>query len=147
MLAKNSLRRNLNQSQRAKVAHRISALSKRGRPRKEPQDGEHHHRTYTQVEAGELLGVSRREVGHAARIYAPDSGIAPEVLRAVEQGKIAAPDVIRVIGEAQDIQREGLARVRRGDAKTMSRKAGQERHDPPGGGHTTPGIRASHAGG
>ena len=104
-------------------------LSKRGRPRKEQQDGEHPHRPYTQGEAAELLGVSRREVGYVARIYAPDSGVDPEVLRAVEQGEISAGDAPNAIGEAEDVQREALARVLGGDVMTIGRAIRQVKRE------------------
>ena len=129
VLAKNSLRRNMNQSQKAIVAYRVSALSKRGRPRKEQQDGEHPHRAYTQGEAAELLGVSRREVGYVARIYAPDSGVDPEVLRAVEQGEISAGDAPKVIGETEAVQREALARVLSGDVMAIGRAIKQVKRE------------------
>lgn len=129
VLAKNVLRRNLTQSQKAIVAYRLWGQLKRGRPSKEQENGEHPHRTYTQEEIAALLGVSRREVCYAARIYAPESGVDPEVLQAVEHGKISVSDVIRVIGETQDVQSAALAKVRGGGATTIARAVRQVKGD------------------
>ena len=73
--------------------------------------------------------MSRREVGYVARIYAPDSGVDPEVLRAVEQGEISAGDAPKVIGETEAVQREALARVLSGDVMAIGRAIKQVKRE------------------
>ena len=83
ILAKNDLRRHLDESRRAVVAHKLSASSAPGRPRK--ANGANLHSSFTQGEAAALLRVSRRTVVHAARVLSEDSPAAPEVRLAVER--------------------------------------------------------------
>ena len=90
ILARNDLRRHLDESRRAVVAHKLSASSAPGRPRKE--NCANLHSSFTQGEAAALLRVSRRTVAHAARVLSEDSPAAPAVRLAVEQGRITVSD-------------------------------------------------------
>ena len=112
ILARNDLRRHLDESRRAVVAHKLSASSAPGRPRKE--SGANLHNSFTQGEAAALLRVSRRTVAHAARVLSEDSPAAPEVRLAVEQGRVTVSDASRVIDEPAEVQLRALERVIRG---------------------------------
>ena len=110
ILARNDLRRHLDESRRAVVAHKLSASSAPGRPRKE--NDANLHSSFTQGEAAELLRVSRRTVAHAARVLSEDSPAAPAVRLAVEQGRATVSDASRVIDEPAEV-RPHLERRRR----------------------------------
>ena len=120
VLAKNGARRDMSISQKAVSACKLSMWSTRGRPRKEDGTGEHPSRRYTQGEAAKRFGVSRRLVGYAARILAPDSTAHPSVRRSVELGRITVNDAGRVLGEPPEVQRDALARVLRGAPNTIA---------------------------
>ena len=60
ILARNDLRWHVDERRRAVVAHKLSASSAPGRPRKE--NGANWHSSFTQGEAAELLRVSGRTV-------------------------------------------------------------------------------------
>ena len=98
-------------SQKAVSACKVSMWSTPGRPRKEDGTGDHPSRRYTQGEAAKRFGVSRRLVGYAASILAPDSPAHPAVRRAVELGRITVNDAGSVLGEPPEVQREALVRV------------------------------------
>ena len=67
ILGRNLLRRHLDESQRAVVAHRLSSRSGPGRPRTGSENCAN-LRSFSQSEAAGLLGVSRRLVSHASRV-------------------------------------------------------------------------------
>ena len=118
ILARNDLRRHLDESRRAVVAHKLSASSAPGRPRKE--NGANLHSSFTQGEAAALLRVSRRTVAHAARVLSEDSPAAPAVRLAVEQGRVTVSDASRVIDEPAEVQLQALERVIGGGSKNLA---------------------------
>ena len=119
ILARNDLRRHLDESRRAVVAHKLSASSAPGRPRKE--NGANLHRSFTQREAAELLRVSRRTVAHAARVLSEDGPAAPAVRRAVgSRAGSTVSDASRVIDEPAEVQLRALERVIGGGSKNLA---------------------------
>ena len=118
ILARNDLRRHLDESRRAVVAHKLSASSAPGRPRK--GNGANLHSSFTQGEAAELLRVSRRTVAHAARVLSEDSSAAPAVRLAVEQGRVTVSDASRVIDEPAEVQLRALERVIGGGSRNLA---------------------------
>ena len=118
ILARNDLRRHLDESRRAVVAHKLSASSAPGRPRKE--NGANLHSSFTQGEAAALLRVSRRTVAHAARVLSEDSPAAPAVRLAVEQGRVTVSDASRVIDEPAEVQLRALERVISGGSRNLA---------------------------
>ena len=118
ILARNDLRRHLDESRRAVVAHKLSASSVPGRPRKE--NGANLHSSFTQGEAAELLQVNRRTVVHAARVLSEDSPTAPAVRLAVEQGRVTVSDASRVIDEPAEVPLRALERVIRSESTMLS---------------------------
>ncbi len=118
ILARNDLRRHLDESRRAVVAHKLSAASAPGRPRKE--NDANLHSSFTQGEAAALLRVSRRTVVHAARVLSENSPAAPAVRLAVEQGRVTVSDASRVIDEPAEVQLRALERVIGGGSKNLA---------------------------
>ena len=123
ILARNDLRHHLDESQRAVVAHKLSASSACGRPRKE--NGANLHSSFTRAEAAALLRVSRRTVAHAARVLSEDSPAASAVRLAVEQGQITVSDASRVIDEPPEVQLRALERVISGGSRNLAGAARQ----------------------
>ena len=118
VLNKNQDRRDTSISQKAVSAYKVTSRSGPGRPRKDDQDNP--ERPYTQQEAAKRFGVSRSQVNAAGRVMSPDSQAHPALRRAVEQGRVTIYDGGKVVDEPPGIQREALARVVRGRARTIA---------------------------
>ena len=110
VLSLNLTRRHLNESQRAMVAARLATLD-RGRPETNAQIC-----AFTsQPEAAELLNVSRRSVQSARAVT--DKGT-PELVEAVEQGKITVSQATKIAKSAPEIQLAVVEKVKAGSAPT-----------------------------
>ena len=119
VLAKNALRRHLTESQRAVVAHRLSAGSAPGRPRKQDNVA-NLPISFTMQQAADMLRVSKRMVGHAGRVLSVGGPAAPALRQAVEQGAISVSDASRVVDQTVEVQVAALERVVRGESRTMA---------------------------
>ena len=118
VLSKNQNRRDTSISQKAVSAYKVTSRSGPGRPRTEEQANP--ERPYTQQEAAKRFGVSRSQVIAAGRVMSLDSQAHPAVRRAVEQGRVTIYDAGKVVDEPPGTQREALARVVRGKARTIA---------------------------
>ena len=119
VLAKNALRRHLTESQRAVVAHRLSAGSAPGRPRQQDNVA-NLPISFTMQQAADMLRVSKRMVGHAGRVLSVGGPAAPALRQAVEQGTISVSDASRVVDQTVEVQVAALERVVRGESRTMA---------------------------
>ena len=119
ILGRNALRRHLDESQRAVVAHRVSRDSMPGRPRVGEENCVN-LRNFTQGEAAELLGVSRRLVTHASRVLSEGSPAVAELRQAVERGQARVSDAARVVDQPEEVQRRALDLVVSGKSRTLS---------------------------
>ncbi len=128
ILGRNALRRHLDESQRAVVAHRVSRDSMPGRPRVGEENCVN-LRSFTQGEAAELLGVSRRLVTHASRVLAENSPAAAELRQAVEQGQVRVSDAARLVGQPNEVQRKAVELVVSGESRTLNGAARRVRRE------------------
>jgi hypothetical protein len=108
-------RRPLDESQRAMVAAKVATLTV-GRPK-----GTAGIHAVSQTRAGKMLNVSRDSVQKARRVRAKG---APELVKAVEDGKLAVSAAAALTGMPKDKQREALARIEE------TRQAGGRRKPP-----------------
>lgn len=106
VLSLNLKRRHLNESQRAMVAARLETM-KRGRPGK---DANLH---VSRPEAATSLNVSERSVASAAVVR---DHAAPELRKAVDQGKLAVSEAAKAARLPMDQQLDVAHRARDGDA-------------------------------
>ena len=125
VLDKNAERRDLDASQRAIVAYRLSGMSKPGRPANSQDD----EPQTTQVEAALRLRVSRRSVTNVGRALAEDSGAIPTLRQAVESGRVKISDAAQAVGQPAEVQEQALDRVLRGASKTISSAVRQVQSD------------------
>lgn len=95
VISLNLHRRHLNESQRAMVAARIVDM-----PGHRPDKGANLHTSA--AAAGELLNVSERSVKAAKKVAAK---AAPEIVEAVQQGKIAVSDAAKIADRPPEEQR------------------------------------------
>ena len=123
ILSRHLARRHLDESLRAVVAYRLSSESGPGRP---PGGGENcaNLRSFSQGEAAQLLGVSRRLVTHASRALSEDGPAVAELRRAVERGQVRVTDAVRLLGEAPEVQRQAVALVAQGRARIWPAPSG-----------------------
>ncbi len=108
VLAKNLKRRHLDESQRAMVAARLANLGP-GNPANLPG-------SMSQDEAAKSLNISTRSLRTAKAVQ--NSGV-PELVHAVEQGKLAVSVAARAAKLAPDVQREIVEEVDRGRANVV----------------------------
>jgi ParB-like chromosome segregation protein Spo0J len=125
VISKNLHRRHLGESERAMVAAKIATLKdgerKTGAPIGAPQEGSQRYANLeekTQTEAAELLNVSRNSVQRARQVIKHGD---PELQQAVERGEVSVSDAARITGKPSAVQREAVAKVRSGKAKTVSK--------------------------
>ena len=110
----NLARRHLNESQRAMVAHRLSAESTVGRRWKVPGQ------EMTQSEAGKLMRISEKMVRQARRVV--EDGV-DELALAIDSGQVAVSDAASIVDKPKDIQLLAWKKVRGGEVKTLSQAA------------------------
>ena len=125
VLDKNAERRDLDASQRAIVAYRLSSMSKPGRPANSQDD----EPQTTQVEAALRLRVSRRSVTNVSRVLAEDSGAIPTLRQAVESGRVTISDAAKAVDQPAEVQEQALDRVLSGASRTISSAVGQVQSD------------------
>ena len=106
-------RRNLNESQRAMQAARITTIQHGG-----DRKGDQSPKSDVDVSASsaaELLNVGRGQVFEAKKVIAKG---APDVIKAVDSGKIAVSGAARLIDQKPEIQRRVVGKILRGEAKS-----------------------------
>lgn len=113
----NEKRRHLSESQRAMVAARIEQL-RQGRPEK---DASLH---VSRASAAEMLQVSPRSVADAKAVQRTGS---PELVQAVERGKVAVSTAAAIAKAPAERQREIVARGRDEIVKAASRIKREEK--------------------
>jgi hypothetical protein len=86
-------------------------------------------RSFTQGEAAELLGVSRRLVTHASRVLAENSPAAAELREAVEQGQVRVSDAARLVGQPNEVQQKAVELVVSGESRTLNGAARRVRRE------------------
>jgi hypothetical protein len=119
-------RRHLNESQRAMVAARIATL-----PKGRPWDLNAPIGAFNQTEAAQSVGVARRSVQRARTVL---EQAAPEVVAAVDSGRLAVSDAAKLARQDKDTQREAVRIVEAGEARNADQafrliRAGQDRRD------------------
>jgi N6-adenosine-specific RNA methylase IME4 len=115
VLSLNLERRHLNESQRAMIAARLETM-KRGRPGKDATS------RVLRADAAERLHVGERTVADAAKVLA---SAAPEIVDAVDEGRIAVSVAATAVSLPPERQRELAAYAVAGDpraAQTMLKK-------------------------
>ena len=125
VISKNLRRRHLNESQRAMVAARLANLAW-GRNKREGQIC-HSVRDVTNAEAASMLNISPRSVRYARKLH---SSATPELQAAVDAGEVSLSDALGAVELPPDAQREALAAVRAGEARTLCAAASQQTGEP-----------------
>ena len=118
ILGRNLLRRHLDESQRAVVAHRLSSRSGPGRPRTGSENCAN-LRSFSQSEAAGLLGVSRRLVSHASRVMSQGSQAVAELRQAVDRGQVRVSDAARAVDQSPEVQEMAVELVAGGESRTL----------------------------
>ena len=109
-------RRHLNESQRAMVAAKLANMSE-GRPSETASID-----AVSQDAAGDMLNVGRASVQRAAKVREEGT---PELIAAVEQGKIAVSQAAQIASRDEDEQRAIVAKVEAGEKPVAAVRAVQ----------------------
>ena len=117
VVTRNLLRRNLSQNQRACIAYALSEGSSPGRPAL-TENGTNLS-FYSQRRAAHVNGVSVSAVKNIKRVQSPDSGLIPEIQKAVWEDKVNGSDALNLIGVPEERQSQILDYVLRGSANTL----------------------------
>lgn len=123
VLSKNLCRRHLDASQRAMVASRLATLEKHSNQytaKSGAQICATSEQPVSQGEAAELLNVSRRAVQQARKVQEQGE---PELVSAVESGKVSVSDAARIAEQPAEVQRSAVEAVNQGKARTVSEAA------------------------
>ena len=118
---RNTLHREMSDSQKAWVAAKLSQLSPRGRPRRRQGEKGANLHNYTRKDAAALLRVGTRQVYYAARILSEDGPAVPQLRRAVELGHVRVGDACSVLDQDPDVQRRAVDLVGTGQERTVTR--------------------------
>ena len=127
----NVIRRNMDASQRAVIAYKLSSWSRPGGRRElYPKTGRKADEllfsegngisAVNQQEAADLFEVHDRTIQRAGKVLADDSPATPELRQAVESGGIKVNDAVRVIDEPPAVQRRAVEMVTKGEIKTAT---------------------------
>ena len=119
VIAKNGTGREMDESQRAVVAHELSRWSTPGRPRGGDENRSDVN-SYTQAEAAKALRVGRTMVSYAKRVLSEDGPAVPELRQAVREWRIKISDAARVAKRPAEIQHRALDLLEEGEAKTIT---------------------------
>jgi ParB-like chromosome segregation protein Spo0J len=121
VLSMNLRRRHLDESQRAMVAAKVANLGE-GRPKETSRI-----QPVSQASAAALLSVGVSSVKAAKQVRAKG---APEVVKAVEEGRLAVSTAAGLAARPQDKQREILAKVEQAQQVAGRKKLQPERRRP-----------------
>ena len=119
VIAKNGTGREMDESQRAVVAHELSRWSTPGRPRGGDENRSDVN-SFTQVEAAKALRVGRTMVSYAKRVLSEEGLAVPELRQAVREWRIKISDAARVAKRSAEIQHRALDLLEEGEAKTIT---------------------------
>lgn len=108
VISQNLHRRQLDASQRAMVAARIATMRQGARTDLQPRPN---LAEVSIQDAGKLLNVSTGNVKSAKRVIAKAE---PEIVKAVEQGKLAVSAATKVALQPADVQRHAVAKIDEG---------------------------------
>ena len=123
VIARNDMRRHLNTSQRAVIAHKLSEWSMPGGRRElYPRTGRKAHESrysrfcgnatvVNQQEAAKLLQVSTDSVHRARKVLRPESPATPELKQVVEQGVVTVTDAAAIVNKPAEVQQEAIELV------------------------------------
>lgn len=134
IIAKNDDRRNLDSSQRAIVAFRLSEWSKVGGRRVAPPEvgrkAEEAPQTngtqpigdglLNQEAAASLMGVSADSIGRAGKVLRASSNAHQDLREALESGVVKVTDAAQIVDKAQEVQQEALAKVKNREARNLT---------------------------
>ena len=124
VIAKNGLRRQMDDSQRAVVAHGLSQWSTPGRPRRDEENCSKLN-SLSQGAAAEALQVSRTLVSYASRVLAEDSPAVPALQQAVREWKVKVSDAARVAKKSPEVQQRALDLLEKEEVRTLTGGARQ----------------------
>ena len=119
VIAKNGTGREMDESQRAVVAHELSRWSTPGRPRGGDENCSDVN-SYTQVEAAKALRVGRTMVSYAKLVLWEDGPAVPDLRQAVREWRIKISDAGRVAKRPAEIQHRALHLLEEEGAKTIT---------------------------
>ncbi len=128
VIAKNGLRREMDESQRAVVAHELSRWSAPGRPRENAGNCSPLN-SLTQVQAASALQVGRTMVSYARRVLQDDGPAVPELRQAVKEWRIRVSDAATAAKKPPEIQRRALDLLEEGKFKTVTGAVRQVERD------------------
>jgi hypothetical protein len=126
ILSMNLQRRHLNESQRAMVAAKIANMRQGERTDRQPSQN---FGKVSQAEASEMLNISDETLRYAKKVQAEAQ---PEVIKAVEIGRLAVSAAAKLAQESVKTQRAVVAKVRSGTAKTVAQAMKQVRAEANG---------------
>jgi hypothetical protein len=121
ILSMNLQRRHLNESQRAMVAAKIANMRQGERTDRQPAQN---FGKVSQAQASEMLNISDETLRYAKKVQAEAQ---PEVITAVETGRLAVSAAAKLAQESVKTQRAVVAKVRSGTAKTVAQAIKQVR--------------------
>ena len=128
VIAKNLIRRHLDESGPALVTHRLSAATAQGWPGKAAKDA-NLRLLPTPATATELLRVSQKSVSHASKIFSENSSAVPQRLQAVDLGRIRVGDASAIVRQSPEIQRQVVNLVANDEAKNLKSAVKQWQRD------------------
>lgn len=130
VLAWNLARRHLDASQKAMVAAAVRHLSEPAATARMEAGAQNCARGKSAEIAAKAVGVSTRSVEHAIQVreHAP-----PEVVAAVEAGKVKVSDAAKIADKPKPQQRAALKAVEKGEAKTLAEAAKPKKREPKNG--------------
>ena len=111
VVSKNLARRHLTEGQRAIVAARLVTTEGKGRPVNGSID------PFTAADAAKSAQTSEPTVKRARKVL----DATPELIEAVEGGKVAVSDAAAIAGKPEEVQRAAVAAVEEGKAKTLKK--------------------------
>jgi N6-adenosine-specific RNA methylase IME4 len=115
VISKNLKRRHLDESQRAMVAARLANL-RHGGDRRSDQAANLPVGPISQLQAATALNASERSVRDAVKVMREG---APEVIQAVDQGRLAVSTAVNAVALPREQQQEIARRARDGEANAV----------------------------
>jgi hypothetical protein len=133
VIRRNLHRRHLDESQRAIVAGRIAKMQPGnnqplGKGSREANLPNENNSLPSQKEAAETLNVSPRSVRAGKKVVEKGE---PELIRAVEEGAVSVSDAAKVADRPAKVQRDAVAAVKEGRAKTVAKAAKESTEEAP----------------
>ena len=127
VISANMNRRHLSESQRAAISAEIADIKHggdRSSKRQVCRSEDHQAQAITQKQAAKMLNVSERSVRTARHVL--DKGV-PELVAAVKSGDVSVSDAASISDAPEEEQREAIAAVKSGKARTLAQAAGPKK--------------------